>query len=79
MYKKEFCSVGPIPEAPRYYSFRCIDDTGVSYMLYGDTWRVGVECAGIPGWWMKLNEAWVHINQARGIHVTGIHVTGIHV
>ena len=47
--KKEFCNMDLIPEAPHCYSFRCDDDTGVSYMLYGDTWRVGVGCAGVPG------------------------------
>ena len=26
MYKKEFCSVDPIPEAPHYYSFRCLEE-----------------------------------------------------
>ena len=47
-------------------------------ILYTDGYSE-VECAGIPGWWMKLSETWVHTNHARGIHVTGIHVTGIHV
>ena len=51
---EQFCSVDPIPEAPRYYSFKIpgwwdmrsekrtqLNDTDVSFMLYGNTWLVG--------------------------------------